>query len=1208
MPSDYESITTSNIERLGTDTRSRRSQVNLYSKPTHFIYELLQNADDYGATSVIFKLTPEALIVEHNGIPFETENVKAISYFENSTSAADVTKTGRFGLGFKSVFAFTATPQIFSGDECFEISGLYRLNALKRPEGLGAEITRIVLPFNHEEMRPDYVERIKNSKDAYDEIAGKLEDIKLTSLLFTKSIVEVRWSHGDRVGHYLKECRADNLVYVASADAHESYLVYSRELDRFGVKPLSVAFRLDDGHIVGINNRSLFVLFETELETHLGFLVNGDFRTTPSRENIKYEDNVNAYLIKQLAELVLDCIESIKQRGLLNVEFLECLPIRVKSDEDGIWGSPRVGRRWKPDYPENWAFMPVYEAVKDLLRREAFLPTDVNGIHSTAEGAFLARGEELRSLFPARELEHIWGKPKVWLCGDITADKTPELRDYLMHALGVQEVDPPTLLSHLSSDALFRAQTEEWLIQFYLYVSKENNRRSAVQSKKVPCLPLTTGEWVAYKEKNVVFADSLECTSSKGIAYLKFDWLLGSDENEHRAEVYEFLKSMGVHELGEADQVKSILAEYYDRNQFYMDLETHLAHMRTFISYWKHEEWRARDLLASKPIFCVDAYAGLDVDDEENGAVELVFLSAEQCYIDQPLANTMLSEVLSADSGSSKKALSSGYKMLGNEFLDFTKYLGVQYRLEPVKSNVLENPLIVQVGGTNNPSCPRVDWQLPPFIMEVLELDVNADKDVDAFDLKFQVASLVWDMMNYLGSNARHYFRAQYQKNKHQTKQSVDSMLIQQLTELRWLLKNDKNVSWCTPQELTKDWLYTGADAEGDSIDITFDVDTAESWLKLVKFGQSEEKLEAAKILGVDCAEVEFLKQFMQECPGVYHEWKESRQPKPAETFQLADISESLKKSMNKPGAIEIDEKFQSDDGVVNNPDRRETRAKEEIQEKKEAEPHPDVRRTVRLTNSIECKGLETRNRLLEWYGGKCQICEHTWAKRNGEPYFNAAYLIEVKDGRWLDCSGNALSLCADHFAQWRHAAKEELYDVQEWVLQQKLFVEGGDGSLVLEFMLLGERVRIKYCEKHFVELRALVRNCAESIEQSSVVPNRYTSIEACQATGHYNLLCRVLGEEICNERLSRWVSEFNATEMSELFNVIATLSSLEQEVLTLRFGLVDGEPLTLGQVAKKCNSSHERIRRLEAKALRKMRHPVRIGRLDPLLEEYGFA
>ena len=57
MTCDYEAITRYNEEQLGKDTSSRKSQVNMYSDPTHFVYEILQNADDYNASKISFHLS-----------------------------------------------------------------------------------------------------------------------------------------------------------------------------------------------------------------------------------------------------------------------------------------------------------------------------------------------------------------------------------------------------------------------------------------------------------------------------------------------------------------------------------------------------------------------------------------------------------------------------------------------------------------------------------------------------------------------------------------------------------------------------------------------------------------------------------------------------------------------------------------------------------------------------------------------------------------------------------------------------------------------------------------------------------------------------------------------------------------------------------------------------------------------------------------------
>jgi len=70
-----------------------------------------------------------------------------------------------------------------------------------------------------------------------------------------------------------------------------------------------------------------------------------------------------------------------------------------------------------------------------------------------------------------------------------------------------------------------------------------------------------------------------------------------------------------------------------------------------------------------------------------------------------------------------------------------------------------------------------------------------------------------------------------------------------------------------------------------------------------------------------------------------------------------------------------------------------------------------------------------------------------------------------------------------------------------------------------------------------------------------------------------------------------------------QLEEVLHTLTDREEKVLRLRFGLDDGKPRTLEEVGKRFNVTRERIRQIEAKALRKLRHPSRSKRLKDYLE-----
>ena len=70
----------------------------------------------------------------------------------------------------------------------------------------------------------------------------------------------------------------------------------------------------------------------------------------------------------------------------------------------------------------------------------------------------------------------------------------------------------------------------------------------------------------------------------------------------------------------------------------------------------------------------------------------------------------------------------------------------------------------------------------------------------------------------------------------------------------------------------------------------------------------------------------------------------------------------------------------------------------------------------------------------------------------------------------------------------------------------------------------------------------------------------------------------------------------------SELNDVLKTLTEREEKVLRLRFGIDDGQSLTLEEVGKIFGVTRERIRQIESKALRKLKHPSRSKKLKDFL------
>ena len=129
MACDYDTIRQENKHEYGAgiDRYGPILLANRYGDRTHFIYELLQNAEDAlarrtnwrGSRAVSFELGADTLRVSHFGVPFDEGDIRGVCGIGETTK--ELTAIGRFGIGFKSVYAFTDRPEVHSGSEAFAI-------------------------------------------------------------------------------------------------------------------------------------------------------------------------------------------------------------------------------------------------------------------------------------------------------------------------------------------------------------------------------------------------------------------------------------------------------------------------------------------------------------------------------------------------------------------------------------------------------------------------------------------------------------------------------------------------------------------------------------------------------------------------------------------------------------------------------------------------------------------------------------------------------------------------------------------------------------------------------------------------------------------------------------------------------------------------------------------------------------------------------
>jgi len=389
MPSDYDKIRDDNICEYGQGTRHLSFLGRLYTDRTHFIFELLQNAEDAGASKVLFQLAEDRLEVLHDGRLFNEQDVRGICGVGEGTKTEDLTQIGKFGIGFKSVYAYTTTPEIHSGDESFRVENYVRPYAVQWRDIGDSWTTLFAFPFNKEDVDPAI---------ACSDISTRLCKLIARKLLFLRKIKEIEYRLPDGMGGvYLRdETKRGNVREVTvigqnnGEDESESWLIFERPVavpDRDGncpgQVPIEIAFRLQWNEkeqreeVARTKDSPLVVFFPTEKETRFGFLIQGPYRTTPARDNIPKEDDWNATLVNETSCLMADVLPQLKNLGLLSVSLLEALPIRAE------------------DFPEDGMFYPIFDAVRNALLTQDLLPAD-DGSFVSARNATLARGADLR--------------------------------------------------------------------------------------------------------------------------------------------------------------------------------------------------------------------------------------------------------------------------------------------------------------------------------------------------------------------------------------------------------------------------------------------------------------------------------------------------------------------------------------------------------------------------------------------------------------------------------------------------------------------------------------------------------------------------------------------------------------------------------------------------------------------------------------------
>ena len=458
--------------RLNGDN-SHRIIANLYSDSTHFLYELLQNAQDAEATSVSFELHDDRLETSHNGRAFSFSDVESITTIGSSTKSNEPNKIGKFGAGFKSVFSITDTPHIYSGTYNFKISDYIIPETIDSLEDQSDEHTSVMLPFDRAEI---------DAKTLYNSIAKRLRSIGKDELIFLSNLSRIDWKIGDEAGYVEKATdeasETRSLVTLKTHDKIERFELYRRSFTiENKLLECKIAFALNiDDQYVSIGTNPLYVFFPTVVPTNLQFLIHAPYKTTPNRETINFSDPQNQTITENIVELYKSVLKDIAERKVLDVETMGLFPLSSQNGE---------------------LSQKLFATSIELFKTHPLIPTREGG-YALPALLFSLNSELDHTFFYESQIHTLFDKT-AWIDEAFYKPIHLVLKRFLNSYLNVMEYKLNDILHSVTEDFLV-AQSNEWMGTLYGEFDKAKHYVNAYLLNR-PLARLEDGSQIPFKSE-----------------------------------------------------------------------------------------------------------------------------------------------------------------------------------------------------------------------------------------------------------------------------------------------------------------------------------------------------------------------------------------------------------------------------------------------------------------------------------------------------------------------------------------------------------------------------------------------------------------------------------------------------------------------------------------------------------------------------------
>ncbi|MBK9044714.1 MAG: hypothetical protein IPN97_16305 [Saprospiraceae bacterium] len=656
-----------------------------------------------------------------------------------------------------------------------------------------------------------------SAQEAYGRIESKLHSLDMLTLLFTKNLKKIRWQTTGKNGEYIRsDVRNKNyrITTISVKGKQSSFFVFSKDIvwELNSYKPVDIALQINKNGEFDPVSRSLFVLFPTILDTRLKFILNGPFRTKPSRESISYDDKFNQNIISTACQLFQDILIILKSEGRIDDRFLNLLPIN--SDE-------------VIDF-----FIPLQNTINTIFKTEPYIPTN-NQKYNTLENIRYVSPKRLSDFFSREDIVVLEENSNIEVLKPISKNSRAfeflsslglidwswkELEDNLSNLFKEKVYIDKLEDQDLNKDAYqwILSKSDDWLIQFYTLLSE------GVEGGKIGTEDFIYSTYDTERKLSSVFIIKCEefddfyfddAPSTKfpkdGYTGVIFKGFLEKTEDEI-PKIKKMFQSLGVKELSESDEITILLRENYDTiystsSSKNIDSADHLEHLQKFKNFYKNNK-RTTIFQNYKLLL----------------AENLLITSPSLVFVDNNFLSTGLSILFSLEIEiySKKFRIWNGYEEIFDEdLLKFWEELGVYTSLKIASQVIYMNPRWNDLragmyGNDGSPYKVEKDYVIP-----------NLEKILLSNNL--EVIKLLWTTMDGLDSE---FFTAKYRINSNYRTKEVPSYLIHILSSHYWIPTAD--LEYKHPHDITFEELH------GELKILTKNI----GWLDKIELGKNKRK------------------------------------------------------------------------------------------------------------------------------------------------------------------------------------------------------------------------------------------------------------------------------------------------------------------------------------------------------------------------------